>query len=261
MQFVSNTVVTISPESPTVCFGTATTPILATGSGGRSPYKYTWNTGETTSLINKGAGTYIVSMTDSLNCMVSMDTVVATAFVAPIKANAGNDTSFCNSRNQVNLNGSVQSAQGGIWNGGAGSYVNGTNRLKGIYIPTSNELKSDSLILKLITTGNGNCAADTDFFVIHFNSTPATQFNPITQACAGITSTYFTNSSGNNRVWTALGGSIVGSNTDLTVQVNWGQTNPASLTIRQSNLNGCDSSITKSIILFNKPPSKVIFHD
>jgi uncharacterized repeat protein (TIGR01451 family) len=51
------------------CFGNATGSIDVTVQGGTAPYSYLWNTNVTTEdLTNLAAGTYTLTVTDSLNC-------------------------------------------------------------------------------------------------------------------------------------------------------------------------------------------------
>ena len=54
------------------CNGNSTGQILSVTTGGIGSYTYQWNTGQTTSSINSlAAGTYTVTITDSLGCVVS----------------------------------------------------------------------------------------------------------------------------------------------------------------------------------------------
>lgn len=58
-----------------LCFGTQTGTMSVSVSGGISPYLYVWSNGATSSSYNNVfAGTYTVSITDSLGCVIS-DTV------------------------------------------------------------------------------------------------------------------------------------------------------------------------------------------
>ncbi|MEM7368305.1 MAG: T9SS type A sorting domain-containing protein [Bacteroidota bacterium] len=68
-------VVDISMDSSLVCPGDTAT-LMTTVSGGTSPYSYQWNTGETTpDIIVSAIGTYHVTVTDAIGCVVS-DSIV-----------------------------------------------------------------------------------------------------------------------------------------------------------------------------------------
>lgn len=59
-------------SNPALCFATQTGSISVNVSGGVSPYLYVWSNGATTSSYNNVyAGTYTVSITDSLGCNIS----------------------------------------------------------------------------------------------------------------------------------------------------------------------------------------------
>ena len=58
------------------CLGGATGSVTLTVAGGSSPYTYLWSSGETTKdIASKGAGSYIVTITDALGC-IKKDTAV-----------------------------------------------------------------------------------------------------------------------------------------------------------------------------------------
>lgn len=176
MRFVTNTSVSISPKPATVCFGGSNTTITANPSGGFPPYRYTWNNGDTSRSRSVGVGTYIVTMTDSAQCGVSRDTIVVTAFTSSIDANAGSDTTICTRRNYVFLRGTVQAATGGQWIGGTGTFDPGRTSLNPVYYPSAAETAAQSVTLRLVTTGNGSCAPDTDAVVISIKPTPVPNF-------------------------------------------------------------------------------------
>ncbi len=105
---VQSLAVEISPDSPIVCFGDTSALLTATHIGGLAPFTYTWSTGDTGSTIYAGQGTYIVSMTDALNCEVVYDTVTVGAFTLPVQANAALGITLCRNFPVVTFTGSVQ---------------------------------------------------------------------------------------------------------------------------------------------------------
>ena len=166
--------VDILPENPTVCYGTTTAVLTASGSGGKVPYSYKWSTGQTSQSITVGVGTYIVELSDVSGCPPTYDTVTVTAFTNPIEALAGNDTVLCNQNSVASLNASVIAASGGVWIGGNGVFSPDRNTLNATYTPTLAEIATGSLSLILETTGNGTCPADQDTLTLIFSEYTAT---------------------------------------------------------------------------------------
>ncbi|MFH1320599.1 MAG: PKD domain-containing protein [Bacteroidota bacterium] len=57
---------------PSICYGSTTNIIVnVTGAGGAGGCTYIWSTGDTTSSITAGSGTYCVTVTDGVNCSVT----------------------------------------------------------------------------------------------------------------------------------------------------------------------------------------------
>ncbi|MBS1582709.1 MAG: SprB repeat-containing protein, partial [Bacteroidetes bacterium] len=168
--FNSTLAATIQPLQPTVCFGAAGTTITAVGAGGTPPYTYLWNTGETTASIFVGPGNYTVQLGDTSRCPPTSASVVVTQFQQVIEALAGPDILVCGqgASGAVTLNGAVTGASGGLWSGGAGTFIPGPGTLNATYTPTAAEIAAGSVQLTLTTTGNGTCPGDTDDLTITF---------------------------------------------------------------------------------------------
>ncbi len=167
--FVTDFFVDIQPDTPAVCYGGSTTSITANPTGGAPPYTYEWSTGETTQTIDVGGGVYYVTVSDTSVCPPVIDSVTVYQFSLPIQAHAGNDQTPCLSETSIDLNGSIDIAQGGIWSGGYGSFSPSDTSLAVTYIPTLSEINDSTVIsLFLTTTGNWGCPADTDTLHINF---------------------------------------------------------------------------------------------
>jgi hypothetical protein len=190
VNFVSNPSVTISPGSTSACPG-ETKVLTATPSGGRPPYTYLWSTGATTSSITAPAGTYIVTVRDSLSCFTqAKDTVVVTALPA-ITVNAGSDTAVCSNKNYVNLRGTVTNALGGTWSGGTGRWLFADTILNNRYVPSPAEITAGSV--KLVLSSRSNfCAVKRDTVTITLNTAPTPVINGPKAVCEGLTSSYST---------------------------------------------------------------------
>ena len=167
--FIDPVTVNVSPNAQHLCFGAPNILLTASASGGSAPYNYLWNTGAVTSTIMAGPGTYWVQVTDASGCLVATDSAVITQDALPILANAGPDQIFCQqTASTVNLNGVVQTATGGIWSNGNGSFAPNNTSLNAVYTPTADEIFSGSVALILITTGNNGCPAVQDTVLIQF---------------------------------------------------------------------------------------------
>lgn len=189
VNFITPVTVSVSPSAQHLCFGAANTTVTATASGGTAPYNYAWSNGETTASITVGAGTYIVNVTDASGCLVVSDTAIITQDVLPILANAGVDQNVCaQSIPTVQLNGTIQTAIGGIWSGGGGTYSPNNTTLNATYTPTASEVSNGSITLTLTSTGNNGCPASNDNVALNFlNFTETVNLTTTNVTCFGYT--------------------------------------------------------------------------
>jgi outer membrane protein OmpA-like peptidoglycan-associated protein/uncharacterized protein (DUF2141 family) len=158
------------------CFNDQTGSISITVTGGVSPYKYEWNTGQTTQdLTNLAAGTYTITITDANVCVKSVEATVTQPeqFVAEI---AEITDINCNSESEGGI---VLDVHGGVrpysylWNNGektkdisgviAGDYsvklfdANGcTNEL------SQTITEPEKLITELVSVTNNKCFGEND---------------------------------------------------------------------------------------------------
>ena len=161
----------ISPVSAHLCFGDGPIQITSSVLGGVAPYSYSWNTGATTNNLTAGPGTYVLTVRDHNNCGPISKTSIITQDILPIMCNAGFDKNVCRQNpGTIAIQGIVQTATGGIWSGGNGTYNPSNTSLNLNYTPTPSEVGQGFLDLTLITTGNNNCLADTDVVRINFLS-------------------------------------------------------------------------------------------
>lgn len=189
VNFVTPVTVSVSPSAQHLCFGAANTTVTATASGGTSPYNYSWSNGETTASISVGVGTYVVNVTDASGCLVVSDTAIITQDALPIIANAGSDQNVCaQSVPTLQLDGTIQTATGGIWSGGVGVYSPNNTTLNATYTPTAFEVSNGSIVLTLTSTGNNGCPASTDNVTMNFlNFTEAVNLTTTNVTCFGYT--------------------------------------------------------------------------
>lgn len=111
---------TVSVNDPVICAGTQAT-LTATGSGGLSPYTYTWSpaaglsasTGATVTTTPSSNTNYTVTVSDARSCTA---TDISSITVNPIPTvNAGNDVSICNGSTNNVLTGFSPTL--GTWSG------------------------------------------------------------------------------------------------------------------------------------------------
>lgn len=143
---------TISNSSP-VCNG-ASTSITAVAGGGRAPYSYVWNTGQTSQSITQSAGSYTVTVTDANACQTTANTTIteATAITASI-------TSSVNSCYGGNDASATVSATGGtgaynyLWSLGGSNIATATGLYAGVYQVTVTDAQGCSTTWNVTISG------------------------------------------------------------------------------------------------------------
>lgn len=262
--FVSTIGVVIQPDSPTVCFGSGTTNIFALPSGGAAPYSIQWLDDLGTPLGNAdslavGPGTYIVQVTDTLNCTVVSDTVTVTAFSLPIAALPGNDSVICGT-DTIPLQGGVQAASGGIWQGGTGTFLPNNSTLNAQYIPSLAEYGSGSVTLNLVTTGNGTCPPDSDAVTFTLSPRPQPLISGPNPVCENIGGHVYAVPAvvGHTYSWTATGGNIVSGQGTNAIAVFWNGSGSGSVSLTQTNALGCDTSVSILVTIHPKPNPVIV---
>ncbi len=131
------------------------------------------------------AGTVTLTLTTTGNgdCLSESDQMTITIDPEPV-VSAGADLDICSNNAAVQLNGSVLNAAGGQWTGGLGSYNPNNTTLDAIYTPSPAEIAAGSITLTLTSTGNGNCLAESDAFVINFTPSPTVDAGDDITLCA-----------------------------------------------------------------------------
>lgn len=259
MFLIQDITTTITPQNSTLCNGAGnTTTLTANPSGGAQPYNFVWSNGQTTQSVLVGSGTYTVTITDSTGCSTATATATFTA-VAPIVANAGNDITVCANQPSIPLNGTVQTATGGVWTGGSGTFNPNNVTLNTSYTPTSTEIASGFVNLILTTTGNQGCPADIDTVRLNIVPMPFTVISGTMMLCAQSNASYsvfFT--PGNSYAWTVAGGTINGSSTSNAINVTWGSAGTASVTLTETNSSGCSTVTTTNVTLVAIPSPVIV---
>lgn len=259
---------TVCANNPSVTLaatglGVATGIVWSGGLGSYNPNNTALNAVYTPKASEISAGTVSLTITTSGNggCNPVTDVMKITITPAPT-VNAGPDQSICDNNPKTILTGSVSTAAGGIWSGGAGTYSPAGNVLATVYTPTASEITAGSLILTLTTTGNGNCTAVSDQMKIAFTPAPLVNAGPDQSIC---TNNPVANLGGvvglpgSGGIWTGGSGSFSPSNTSLSAVYTPTSTEISSgiltLTLTSSGNGNCIAVSDNMKIAFTPSPS------
>ena len=183
-------VVSIGPQPAIICPGSSGVQLEGTVTGGSGNFSYIWTDSNgnqvatTKNYMATAVGTYHLEARNENypNCQKFSSSITV---VNNLTVNAGPDQRVC-ALNTVTLAGTITSATGGIWSGGAGTFRLGNTALNNIYEPTAAELQRGFVKLTLTSTGNGSCSAVTDELLITFYTVEVNITGP-SIICAGTT--------------------------------------------------------------------------
>ncbi|MCO6500128.1 MAG: PKD domain-containing protein, partial [Vicingus serpentipes] len=117
-------------------------------------------------------------------CTSESDNVAITFTPSPT-VDAGAPQSVCANDAAITLNGSMTVATGGVWTGGAGTYVPNANALNAVYTPSAAEITAGTVTLTLTTTtGLGNCTAVSDNVTMTITPAPVVEAGSALTSCA-----------------------------------------------------------------------------
>ncbi|MFH0894128.1 MAG: PKD domain-containing protein, partial [Bacteroidota bacterium] len=158
-------------------------------------------------------GSVTLTLTSTGMCFPETDATTITFQQAPA-VNADIDQSVCSNNPNVNLNGSVANALGGIWSGGVGSFNPNNTTVNAVYTPTPAEVAAGTLSLTLTSTGNGICNPKSDIMVITFSPSPTAYAGADQTVCANNASVTLNGSVtvATGGIWTGGAGSYSPSN-------------------------------------------------
>jgi hypothetical protein len=149
-----------------------------------------------------------------------------------------------NSTDTVCKNDSVILLQGGT---PAGGYYTGSGVRENIFYPQLASVGNNE-VRYVVNTGG---CADSSASVIYVNALPQPSISGNFQPCEYANGlTYFTPQvTGNSYLWQTNGGTIMSGQGTNIVTVNWDSSGVGSITVIESNLNGCDSVQTKTVFI------------
>ncbi|MBK7113654.1 MAG: gliding motility-associated C-terminal domain-containing protein [Flavobacteriales bacterium] len=231
------------------------------GVGTFAPNASTLNAAYTPSAAEVASGSLWLFLTSTGNggCLSSRDSVQMQYTPAPT-VNAGLDLHICANTTQINLNGAVTIATGGIWSGGNGAFTPANTALNAAYSPTAAEIASGQFTLVLSTTGNGNCMVVRDSLLVIVDPVPVVNAGPDQQICANNSNVQLNGFVGNapGGVWSGGAGTFFPSNTMLATQYMPTTTEIASgsltLTLTSTGTVYCNAVTDQMTIVFTGAP-------
>lgn len=240
--------------------GTTTGEWTSTGTGSFSPSNSDLNAIYTPSAADAAAGNVTLTLTSTGACTPVSDDILITITPAPT-VSAGSDISACSNNATISLSGTVTIASGGIWTGGAGTFIPNNTTLNAVYIPTSTEINSGSLALTLTTTGNGICNPISDNVLITFTPAPIVNAGVDQTKCANNALTQLNGSVSvaTGAVWTGGLGSFSPSATTLNASYNPSPSEilngSVTLTLTSTGNGNCNVVSDNITISFTAPPT------
>src|SRR5690606_33396320 len=168
--------------------------------------------------INNGTVTLTLTSTGNGTCLPETDVVTLTYTPAPT-ANAGSNQTVCANNADVQLNGQITVAGGGLWTGGSGIFNPNASALDAIYTPSAEEIAAGSVDLTLTTTENGNCIAVSDETTINTGAATTVDAGSDELSCANDPEVTITGtiSGATGGTWTGGGGTFDPSNEVLSI--------------------------------------------
>ncbi len=253
----ANTSATLSGN---IAGGTTTGIWSSSGTGSFAPSNTALNATYSPSAADIAAGTVTLTLTSTGACVPVADNMTLTITPAPT-ANAGPDQSRCANNANVTLAGAVTVATGGIWTGGAGSYIPNNTTLNAVYVPTPAEIAAGNLVLTLTTTGNGICNATNDNIQITFTPAPTVNAGANIVRCSNNPAATLNGSviGATGGVWTGGSGSFSPSATALnavyTPSVSEISAGNVTLTLTSTGNGTCNAVSDQVLISFTPPPT------
>ena len=149
----------------------------------------------------------VLTTTNNGGCPPQIDSLFLSIDAQPVVA-AGSDQVVCSTADEVQLNGEVENAAGGVWSSsGSGIFSPANTDLNAAYLPSAADLNVGSVTLTLTSEANGLCAAESDEVVITITPAPTANAGSDIEVCASETAIALSGSASNQTgvVWTTSG--------------------------------------------------------
>jgi gliding motility-associated-like protein len=243
--------VALSPANPIICTGSGSSVTLsATPSGGKPPYVYSWNTGQSTSSFTTPyTGTYIVSISDSVQGCPAVSKGITILPVAPPPPPVVSSSAPVCPGDQINLYASAIAGATYYWTGPNGF----TSNLQNPVIASASVLHAGTYTVVATVAGCSSAAASLTL-VVNFPPavSAATSNSPV---CLGGT-IVLTASSTPGATFTWTGPNNFVSNASSPTIANAAMVNAGMYNVVAS-LNGCLSGTTSVPVTINPPQTPV----
>ncbi|MFH1321817.1 MAG: PKD domain-containing protein [Bacteroidota bacterium] len=237
----------ITSSNNVTCNGTCNGSATATGSGGSSPYTYSWSPSGGTGQIasNLCPNTYTVTVTDANGCSAQASTTITEP--TPISINVSSTDETCSGACDGTVSASASGGVGGYtytWSGGLGSGANKSNVCPNTYTvtvtdnngctSTANVTVNPGTVVNANFTYNGNQCAGNSF---NFTNTGTT----------GVGVTYS---------WTFTSGTPATSTAQNPSGITWSSPGTYNVTL-VTTLSGCSDNITIVITVYDPPTASI----
>jgi hypothetical protein len=151
------------------CFGGSTGSATAAGTGGTPGYSYLWSSGDvTSSIINKAAGSYTVTVTDTKSCNATAIANISQPFSA-LGITMSQTNAYCGQNNGT-VTANATGGSGGFsytWSGSAATTQTISGLAPNTYAVTVTDQKGCTV------QGGTSVAVDPNDLTINFNVTDA----------------------------------------------------------------------------------------
>jgi gliding motility-associated-like protein len=236
----------------------------SSGSGTFSPDNTTLNGQYFASASDRSSNSITLTLTSTGHgtCQPVTDQKTISFNKVPT-VNAGADKTVCANNPNVSLNGSVSIATGGTWvSSGDGTFSPNETTLNASYLPSPNDAASGSVVLTLMTTGNGACNPVSDQVIVTITSAPIVNAGSDQSVCANNS---LVNLNGSVSIATGATWSTTGSGTfaPSTSELNATYTPSAAdttagsvtLTLTSTGNGNCNASTDQMVVNITHSPT------
>jgi gliding motility-associated-like protein len=212
------------------------------GSNSNSSLQVNWS--------SYGSGSVTVVETNSFGCTQSY-TMPITIAPEPVATISGNTTGCVSSLTEtyaspfVNNTTYTWSVTGGV--------INGTVNSNSVSVTWGGG--SGTITVTMTNSSGCSATATQNVSLAPLPNPIVTGNNSVCQYTSGIYS--ISSSSGSTYAWTAVNGTIVGSNTNSSVQVNWNSNGNGNIKVVETNSFGCIQSFTMPVTVFQQPVAAI----